>query len=194
MMEEPDLDEEKKHDLEIISHEIDRVEGFLQNFLKYARPAKPQMQTVTIVPVIREILQLMQPRFRKNHIKLIEIHEDEGVRLNADPDMIKQVIMNLVLNAVESMGQEGELTIATKFSEENTAGKLFKISIIDNGSGIPQEILESLFDPFVKGKDQGVGLGLSISQRIAEQHHGWISALNNSGKGATFTLHLPVNS
>jgi signal transduction histidine kinase len=194
MMQEPDLDEEKRHDLEIITHEIDRVEGFLQNFLKYARPAKPQMQSVAIVPVIKETLQLMQPRFRQGNIRLVESHENEDFRLKADPDMIKQVIMNLVLNGIESMGQDGELTIATNTIEDNKLGKVYRISVIDTGSGIPEEIRESLFDPFVKGKDQGVGLGLSISQRIAEQHHGWISALNNSGRGATFTIHLPVNS
>ena len=194
MMQEPDLDEEKKHDLEIITHEIDRVEGFLQNFLKYARPARPQMQSVAIVPVIKETLQLMQPRFRQGNIRLAESHENEDLRLKADPDMIKQVIMNLVLNGIESMGQDGELTIATNTIEDDKLGKVFRISVIDTGSGIPEEIRESLFDPFVKGKDQGVGLGLSISQRIAEQHHGWISALNNSGRGATFTIHLPVNS
>jgi signal transduction histidine kinase len=194
MMQEPDLDEEKKHDLEIITHEIGRVEGFLQNFLKYARPAKPQMQNIDIVPVIQETLQLMHPRFKQGNITVTEVHEQGNLRLKADPDMIKQVMMNLVLNAVESMGQDGELTITTNVVNDDHAGPLFRISVIDNGPGIPEDIRESLFDPFVKGKDQGIGLGLSISQRIIELHHGWISAVNNSGKGATFTIHLPLKN
>jgi signal transduction histidine kinase len=195
MMQEPNLDEEKKHDLEIITHEIARVEGFLQNFLKYARPAKPQMQVVEIVPVLQETLQLMHPRFKQAGIKVTEIHENGSMKLKADPDMIKQVVMNLVLNAVESMGQDGELTVATNVMADDPENRIFRLSVIDTGPGIPDDIRESLFDPFVKGKDQGIGLGLSISQRIAELHHGWISASNNpGGRGATFTVHLPLKS
>jgi signal transduction histidine kinase len=194
MMQEPDINKDKLHDLEIITHEINRVEGFLQNFLKYARPAKPQMQVVSIIPVLQETLQLMQPRFNQSKIKLIESHEHENLRIKADPDMIKQVVMNLVLNAVESMGQEGELRFSTLIKTEDPEDKMFQIIISDTGPGIPDDILDSLFDPFVKGKDQGIGLGLSISLRIAELHHGWISASNNTGRGATFTVHLPLNS
>jgi len=193
MMQEPGISKDKLHDLEIITHEINRVEGFLQNFLKYARPAKPQMQMVSIVPVIKETLQLMQPRFRQSNIRLTENHEHENLRIKADPDMIKQIVMNLVLNAIESMGQDGELSFTTQVKADDPENQLFQICISDTGSGIPDDIKDSLFDPFVKGKDQGVGLGLSISQRIAELHHGWISAANNSGKGATFTIHLPMN-
>jgi signal transduction histidine kinase len=194
MMQEPDISKDKQHDLEIITHEINRVEGFLQNFLKYARPSKPQMQVVAIIPVVKETLQLMQPRFRQNNIVLIENHEQENLRIKADPDMIKQVVMNLVLNAVESMNQEGTLTFTTTVNAEDPDNRIFQVGISDTGPGIPDDIKDSLFDPFVKGKDQGIGLGLSISLRIAELHHGWISATNNSGKGATFTVHLPMKS
>jgi signal transduction histidine kinase len=194
MMQEPDISKDKLHDLEIITHEINRVEGFLQNFLKYARPARPQMQIVDIVPVMQETLQLMQPRLKQSKITLTEHHEQEKLRIKADPDMIKQVVMNLVLNAVESMGQEGELRFSTMVKNGDAETTMFQIIISDTGPGIPDDILDSLFDPFVKGKDQGIGLGLSISQRIAELHHGWISASNNRDKGATFTINLPLKS
>jgi signal transduction histidine kinase len=194
MMQEPEINEDKRHDLEIITHEINRVEGFLQNFLKYARPAKPQMRMVSIIPEIKDTLQLMQPRLRQSNITLTESHQHENLRIKADPDMIKQIVMNLVLNAVESMGQDGELKLTTLVNADDAENQLFQISVSDTGPGIPDEIKDSLFDPFVKGKDQGVGLGLSISQRIAELHRGWISAANNSGKGATFTIHLPMKS
>jgi signal transduction histidine kinase len=194
MMQEPDISQDKRHDLEIITHEINRVEGFLQNFLKYARPAKPQMQMVTIIPVIKEVIQLMQPRIKQSNISLIEIHEQENLRIKADPDMIKQIVMNLMLNAIESMGQDGELRFSTLIKSDDPDNQIFQIVISDTGPGIPDDIKDSLFDPFVKGKDQGIGLGLSISQRIAELHHGWISASNNSDKGATFTIHLPMKS
>jgi len=145
MMQEPGISNDKLHDLEIITHEINRVEGFLQNFLKYARPAKPQMQIVQIVPVLKETLQLMQPRFRQNNINLVEIHEQENLKIKADPDMIRQVVMNLVLNAVESMGQEGELRFSTLIRDDDQGTGMFQIVISDTGPGIPDEIRDSMY-------------------------------------------------
>lgn len=194
MMQEPGVSEEKEVDYKIIAQEINRVEGFLQNFLKYARPTKPQMQQIDIVHVIRETMHLMQPKIVQNNITLTEQYESESLQLLADPDMIRQVLMNLVLNALEAMGTEGRLVVATRVSENKESGNVFEISLSDTGSGIPDDIRDSLFDPFVKGKDQGVGLGLSISQRIAELHQGWISAENNAAKGSVFTIHLPIKS
>ncbi|MBU1009934.1 MAG: MCP four helix bundle domain-containing protein [Bacteroidetes bacterium] len=194
MMQEPGVSEEKEVDYKIIAQEINRVEGFLQNFLKYARPTKPQIQQIDIVHVIRETMHLMQPKIVQNNITLTEQYEKESLQLLADPDMIRQVLMNLVLNALEAMGIEGQLVVATRVSENKENGNVFEISLSDTGSGIPDDIRDSLFDPFVKGKDQGVGLGLSISQRIAELHQGWISAENNAGKGSVFTIHLPIKS
>lgn len=192
MMQEEDLGKEKLHDFEIISHEISRVEGFLQNFLKYARPAKPQLQSVEIEPVIQEVLYLMSAQLKQNNIQVMENYSTKGSFIQVDPDMIKQILMNLILNAIESMGNKGEMNILTRIKPDQKNKQFLEISISDSGPGIPQEIVDTLFDPFVKGKDQGIGLGLSISQRIAEQHQGWISATNNSGKGASFIIHLPV--
>ncbi len=192
MMQEEDLSREKLHDFEIISHEISRVEGFLQKFLKYARPAKPQIQSVEIEPVIQEVLYLMSAQLKQNNIQVMENYSTKGSFIQVDPDMIKQILMNLILNAIESMGNKGEMSILTRIKPDQKNKQFLELSISDSGPGIPQEIVDTLFDPFVKGKDQGIGLGLSISQRIAEQHQGWISAANNSGKGASFTIHLPV--
>ena len=192
MMQEEDLSKEKLHDFEIISHEISRVEGFLQKFLKYARPAKPQIQSVEIEPVIQEVLYLMSAQLKQNNIQVMENYSTNGTFIQVDPDMIKQILMNLILNAIESMGNKGEMNILTRIKPDQKNKQFMEISISDSGPGIPQEIVDTLFDPFVKGKDQGIGLGLSISQRIAEQHQGWISAANNSDKGASFIIHLPV--
>jgi two-component system, LuxR family, sensor kinase FixL len=92
------------------------------------------------------------------------------------------------------MVQGGTLTIGSSVGDQIEADRFLEISISDTGNGFSDEMKDNMFDPFVKGKDQGIGLGLSISQRIAELHHGWISAKNNNDKGATFTVHLPVKS
>ncbi|MDP3462127.1 MAG: ATP-binding protein [Bacteroidales bacterium] len=194
MMEEPGLNKDMHADLQIIVHEINRVERFLQNFLKYARPAKPNMQEVKIVNTIQETLHLMQPKFKQHNVQLNENYEDEDIILIADPDMIRQILMNLLLNALEAIQGGGEVNILTKIVRQESKGRIFEISITDNGGGIPADIQDSLFDPFVKGKDQGLGLGLSISQRIAELHHGWISASNNPDSGSAFIIHLPIKN
>jgi signal transduction histidine kinase len=196
MKSEPDINKEKQQDLDIIVKEIDRMEGFLQNFLKYARPAKPQMQNVSVVPVIRETIQLMAPKLRQNNIDVIENFQQESLEIMADTGQLKQVLINLMLNAIDSMNKGGRLTLSTQIDkpgDQQDPKPFLQIRISDTGYGISDEIKESLFDPFVKGTDQGIGLGLSISQRIAELHHGWIEADNNPEKGATFTIHLPVD-
>lgn len=194
MKEDPTISKETQSDLKIIINEISRVEGFLQNFLKYARPAKPNRRITNIIEIISETLQLMMPRIRQNNIRLTEQYHAGEFYLEIDPDMIRQIIMNLVLNALDAMPNEGNLTINSILAQDKKKGDILEITVSDTGSGIPPEILESLFDPFVKGKEQGLGLGLSISQRIAELHFGWISARNNPEGGSTFIIHLPLKN
>jgi len=197
MKDEGELSEEKAYDLQVILGEISRMENFLQSFLQYARPVTPQQKDVEVLSVFREMIHMMTPRMKQHRIELRESHQRDQVFIQADTDQLKQVLMNLLLNAIEAMEKGGVLTVSTSV----TAGKptegsaaWLRITISDTGRGIPAEVMESLFDPFVKGKPSGTGLGLSISQRIIELHHGWIEATNNPDKGATFTIHLPVST
>jgi len=195
MKNEIGMTKDKEYDLHVIIGEINRMEGFLQSFLRYARPVKPQLKEVEIESVIREMIHLMTPRMKQNHIDFQETHAEESVIVQADPDQFKQVLMNLMLNAIEAMENGGNLHLATAVViEKHVSGPStwLQIAISDTGPGLPQEVEESLFDPFVKGKPSGVGLGLSISQGIIELHHGRITAANNPDQGATFIIHLPI--
>ncbi|MBS4060654.1 MAG: MCP four helix bundle domain-containing protein [Bacteroidetes bacterium] len=194
MLQESEDGSEQKGDLEIMLHEINRMEEFLQNFLKYARPSKPQMQQIDAIEVIRQVLHLMQARLKQSNISLKENYEETAVIIKADPNMLKQILMNLIINAVDAMGKSGVLTISTRKTTDTEGQPTFIISVEDTGSGIPAEIIDTLFDPFVKNKEHGIGLGLSISQRIADLHHGHIHASNNHPNGAVFSLHLPIQS
>jgi two-component system, NtrC family, sensor histidine kinase HydH len=194
MLQDAEDGSEQKGDLEIMLHEINRMEEFLQNFLKYARPSKPQMQNIDAIQVIKQVLHLMQARLKQNNISLVENHENPVIPLKADPNMLKQILMNLIINAVDAMGKRGVLTVSTKRVTDSQGHPTFIISIEDTGSGIPAEIIDTLFDPFVKDKEHGIGLGLSISQRIADLHHGHIQVSNNHPHGAVFSLHLPIQS
>jgi signal transduction histidine kinase len=197
MNKEGGISEEKGYDLQVILGEISRMESFLQNFLQYARPGKPQLNEVEVKPVIREMLHVMSPLMKQNNIELKESHVDGSVFVQTDTDQLKQVLMNLLQNAIEAMKSGGVLSVSTKLVDEKMGdGPAVRLLIIisDTGSGIPNEMEESLFDPFVKGSPGGIGLGLSISQRIIELHHGRIIATNNPDEGATFTIQLPVFS
>lgn len=197
MKKEGGISGEKEYDLQVILGEISRMESFLQSFLQYARPVKPQLKEIEVRSVIREMIHVMAPQMKQNRIEMKETHAEDKVFVQTDADQLKQVLMNLLQNAIEAMGDGGVLSVTTSVvREKDKEGPSTWLNIIisDTGRGIPSEMKDSLFDPFVKGSPSGTGLGLSISQRIIELHHGWISAANNPVKGATFTIHLPVSS
>lgn len=197
MQKEGGISEEKEYDLKVIVGEISRMESFLQSFLQYARPVKPQLKEIEVTSVVREMIHVMTPQMKQNGIELRESLVGGNLFVETDTDQLKQVLMNLLQNAIEAMKEGGLLTVATSLVKENwpdDAANWIRIVISDTGSGIPGDVLESLFDPFVKGSHGGTGLGLSISQRIIELHHGRITASNNPGKGATFAIHLPLSS
>lgn len=189
MMEEAIDGSEQKTDLKIILLEISRMEEFLQNFLKFARPPRPKIEMIRPVEIIEQIIQLMQPQLKQSNIQLYQNHHEPIMHVRADPNMFRQVMMNLIINALDMMRQGGALTIASHIGTY-PQGSMAVISVADTGPGIPDDLIDSLFEPFVKGKEQGIGLGLSISQRIAEMHHGWIEA-KNLQQGAVFSFYLP---
>jgi signal transduction histidine kinase len=101
--------------------------------------------------------------------------------------------MNLLLNALEAMGSNGVLTVATEITEDKTGARLMRIHVQDTGVGIARENLGRLFEPFFTTKKNGTGLGLAISQRIAHEHHGALQVQSSLNEGSTFSLSLPVS-
>lgn len=196
MKEDLAKDNEHRKDLEVIIKEVDRMERFVKNFLQFARPPDPSYVPVDLKECIHDTLILLQPRIRQSGANLVEYYDDEVGKIFADPDQIRQVVMNLLLNAVASMPDGGHLAVETGLSPHgaNATGKVWaQISIIDSGSGIPDELRDILFEPFVTNNEQGIGLGLSVAYQIINRHGGWIDAKNNPEGGAAFTIHLPYN-
>jgi signal transduction histidine kinase len=188
-------DHEKRKDLAVILKEIDRLERFVQNFLQFARPPDPVLAPIDIDETVHETLTLLAPRLQQNGVEVREVYHSNHQTITADADQLKQVVMNLILNAVESMPGGGRLTAETLWIQpaaENEGKAWAQIRISDTGSGIPHELLDSIFDPFVSGRKNGVGLGLSVAYQIVNRHQGWMEAANNPGGGATFTVSLPM--
>ena len=186
--EEPNTPSTVKEDLDIISKEIDRIDNFTKDFLRFAKPSDPVFANINPIECLGEVVQLFTPRLVSSNIKINNNTANSKYYVMADASHLKQVFMNLILNAMEVMPNGGELTIDAH--EEHS---FIKIAFCDSGPGIPEAIMKTLFEPFIKGSDKGVGIGLSISQSIANLHGGQITAQNKLEKGgAIFTLYLPL--
>ena len=188
-----------KEELDIISREIDRIDNFTKDFLKFAKPADPIFSDVNPTECLGEVIQLLKPRLKNNNIHLTNNTTKCKWHVMADTSHLKQVYLNIILNAVEVMPTGGELAIDVEavteidINRQGESREFIRIDFSDSGPGIPEAIMKTLFEPFIKGSDMGVGIGLSISQSIANSHGGWIAAENKpDGSGAIFRIYLPI--
>ncbi len=174
-------------DLELVEQEIRRMERSVNSLLDFARPEQGEREVFAIQSVIRKTAQLVDGRCGQQRVKLnIECH-DSPIMLEGDASQVQQLLLNLVLNALDAMPDGGELTIRTSPSDERLV-----LSVIDTGDGIQPDMLEKLFVPFSTTKPTGVGLGLGICQRIASAHGGSLTGQNRLEGGAEFRLNLPL--
>ena len=135
------------------------------------------------------MVELIRGRSAKQRVEIRLDPPDGGIELTADGDQLQQVLVNLTLNALDAMSSGGVLSILVRQDEDG----LVEIEVSDTGSGIPPTILPRLFEPFVSGKETGVGLGLVISKRIVEDHGGSVVVANRPSGGASFFVRLPAN-
>ncbi len=190
MLAEEADDSKTKEEVGLVLENVNRISETIRGLLNFARPSPPQFTKININHLIEETLAFLshQPIFRK-----IDIHRNLAPSLpqiTADLNQIRQVLINVFLNAAQSMPQAGELTVATdkvKFQER------IQIDITDTGEGIPPENLSQIFNPFFTTKKSGgTGLGLSISQSLIKNHNGTIHMKSAVGKGTTVTVVLPI--
>jgi signal transduction histidine kinase len=184
------LSSEHSHgeDLKVIEEEIDRINEIVDQFLRFAKPASPLLKKVKIIPIFEETLQLLKPQIERQRIS-VQKHFRSLPLITIDKEQMKQVVLNLLLNAIQAMPEGGRLDLSALVSEENQG---IHISIQDSGVGIPPEDMNKLFDPFFSTKEGGIGLGLSIAHRIIDQHRGKIEVESTPGKGTQVTIWLPM--
>ncbi len=191
--EELTLSRENQDTLSKIVSEIGRIETLMKSLLDFARPPKPQFLQVDLNRLLEGTIAFMmkQPSFSQNKTKSIEIVKELTENLPeiyADPQQLRQIFINLLLNACEAMPNGGTVTVRTGF---DSPGSL-QISISDTGKGVDKESIDKIFQPFFTTKKKGTGLGLSISKQLIEQHGGIIEVANGTGRGVTFVIKLPV--
>jgi len=181
-------------DLEVIENEIDRLERIVRDFLQFARPAEPELQTIPAAQLLRDTAALLTADLAEHSVQLeLDLGTEEVVQ--ADPAKMKQVLINFVQNAADSMEAGGTVTLRARLDKQPLAGRARKtvvLEIADTGKGIPPEVQKRLFDPFFTTKENGTGLGLCIAARIVEKHGGVIHYRTELNHGTTFSIVLPL--
>jgi two-component system NtrC family sensor kinase len=189
LLEDMEKDDPRREDVEAMVKETIRCREIVKRLLDFAKQSRPQKKLVNINALIDNIILLVRNQALFRNITIEKQLTDHIPEVEADPDQIQQVFVNIVLNAAEAMTKAGKLTVVSKLSPD---GRFVTVNFADTGPGIPEPERGSIFDPFYTSKEQGTGLGLSISYGIVEQHGGTITVESIVGKGSTFTVQLPV--
>jgi signal transduction histidine kinase len=177
-------------DLAVIETEVRRMERVLKTFLDFARPPRLERTTCDLVRRVEATLDLARGRAQRQNVTLRFTRAAVPIQVEADGEQLQQVLVNLVLNALDAMPHGGELLMRLWQDERGDV----EVSVLDTGPGVAADVMPRLFQPFVSTKETGVGLGLVVSRRIVEDHGGTLQASNRPEGGACFLLRLPAST
>ncbi len=187
--------------LEALSREAERLRGILTDFLQYAGRIRIDAQPHDLVEIVTELRDFFHPQCDQHKIVLRTNLPDRPVTVNVDESLIKQALLNLMINATQAMA-DGSPAVPGPDARAGTRGELIlqvesdgdeaRIHVIDTGPGIPPDRLEAIFRPYVSDHPGGTGLGLTTARRIVEEHGGTLQAHSEPGRGSDFVIHLPV--
>ncbi len=199
---EEELQDQKRQDkieqyLNIAGHEIARISEIVRRMRDFYRPARLQREPTDLHAILDSVLALTNKQLQHSHITVEREWTNEPLVVDANADHLKQVFLNLVINAIDAMPSGGILRIRTTIDRplpdsSSHPPAVARIEFSDSGIGMPPEVLSRLFEPFFTTKEQGSGLGLSISHGIIESHGGEITVTSQVGVGSTFTILLPL--
>jgi two-component system sensor histidine kinase HydH len=181
-----DLDQKNAKCLEIITTECERLNGLLTNFLNFARPRPPRLQTIQLEPVLDNVLELASHGVRGKAVRFEKQVTSGLPPVECDPEQVEQVLLNLMINAIEASPEGGTVTLSAAKEESKIA-----ISVVDHGHGVAPAHIDRLFDPFFTTKEHGTGLGLPVAHQIVRQMGGSLLAQPNADQGMTFSVVLP---
>jgi two-component system sensor histidine kinase HydH len=176
---------------DIMIKEVDRLNRVITQLLDFARPLNIEKKRASLQNLINHTLKMIETQAGDQNITLEKTVPREVGEAMIDPDRMSQVLLNLYLNAMEAMGEEGGV-LSVSLSEERDPSPMVKIAISDTGVGIKKEDLEHIFDPYFTTKPSGTGLGLAIVHKIVEAHKGEIRVQSDPGEGTTVSVSLPA--
>ncbi|MBM4300909.1 MAG: PAS domain S-box protein [Deltaproteobacteria bacterium] len=187
LLKAPEFDDQARRKLSIIAEEVSHLEEMVAEMRDFVRRPPTQKRQGQITAVVEEALELFQDTFREHHIKVRQVEETPLPPVSFDPKQVHQVLINLFKNALEAMPEGGEITITSRVKGANA-----EISVSDTGVGLAPEVAGNIFQPYFTTKTKGTGLGLAICQNIMAEHGGCLFADSPPGRGATFTIQLPL--
>jgi two-component system, NtrC family, sensor kinase len=170
--------------------ETDRINAIVEGMLSFSRPTEPHLANIDIAEMISQTMRLLEPTARKSHVEIRTHFPSEPALVRADADQLKQVFLNVAMNALQAMPEGGELTILISRWSTAADRPAWKAEFADTGAGIAPEDLENVFDPFFTTKRDGTGLGLSICHSIIQAHGGEIEVESTLGQGTRVDIHL----
>jgi signal transduction histidine kinase len=187
------LDEKDNRYIEIIIGEVARLEAILNEILDYVKETSLLLEACNANSLLDEILYLLASDKAWERVRIVKDYQAEIPSVVCDVHQIKQVFINIILNAFQAMGGGGTLTVHTEEALYQDRSCVL-VSVADTGGGIEPSLLDNIFNPFFTTKEKGTGLGLAISNKIVMHHNGHIEVRNRAGEGATFVVYLPINS
>jgi two-component system sensor histidine kinase PilS (NtrC family) len=181
--------------MDIVMREIDRLNGLVTDFLRFARPRVGQLESVRLEPLLHEVVEVFGYLGRESMSKRVDVDllVGQGLQVQADPQQLKQVFWNLLNNAADALSEGGLVQLEARVVGASGApDDGVEIRVVDHGPGIAPENIARIFDPFYTTKPRGTGLGLALVHRIIEEHGGHVRVESQLGLGATFIVWLPT--
>ena len=173
--------------LQIIQKESQRLNKLLTGFLNFAKPREPRLQRADPAAMLTSVASLTSHMAQHSHVSVLCEPSAPCPEIACDPEQVRQVLLNLVLNAIEATSPGGSVRLRSVAETDRVL-----LEVEDSGTGIPQDVAEKIFEPFFTTKVKGTGLGLAISSAIMTQHGGGLSFRNNTHGGTTFCIELPA--
>jgi two-component system, NtrC family, sensor kinase len=182
-----------RENVEIIERESKRCGELMKSLLAFSRQKPPQLTAVNVNTVIRQAARLMLHQFELNQIELVEELDEDLPEIQGDPAQIQQVLIILLANASEAIGEDGEIRVRTAAMDGREG---IRIEVRDNGPGIPADVMEKIFEPFFSTKENQhrTGLGLAVAKGIVDRHGGALLVESQVGAGAKFAVQLPLRA
>ncbi len=187
------LDELEKEHLSIAQEGIEQIEKFIKELLSFTRASVLQLDYFDLDQILDGSLKMLLPSLAEKHIQIKKNYQPGLPPALVDGDKLRQVFVNILRNAYEAVGEDGEIEISLSLQPEGEKS-YFEIRICDTGSGIPEKDWENIFEPFFTTKSSGAGLGLANARRIVEQHGGTIRVVGKEGPGSCFLIRIPSES
>lgn len=173
--------------IEVLLKEVRRLEDTLNHFLKFAAGHRLRIERVVLNALADELLDFITPQANRANIRVHRAFHSAVPPVQADPNLLRQALLNLLLNAIQAMPQGGDLEVRTEPAPDGP-----RVHIRDTGVGIPPEHLEKIFNLYFSTTPSGTGLGLPMARKIIEEHGGTLTVTSAAGRGSTFTIHLPM--